>query len=84
MLHYRDGVYIAFGLLYLMIALRVKCPVCRFGVLKNPKAFCSPDFQYHAACVTVRYFSPWSYQVVRVLRDSQICCVRCGENYDLV
>ena len=71
------------GAVYIVMAFRVHCPSCNFALLKNPKGFGPVNFQYHPSCAKVRGFNPWTYQIVRAIKNKKIRCVKCGIDYEI-
>src|SRR5436305_1148100 len=55
------GALIVLGVLYLILALSVRCPRCAYKFLKNPKGFGPSGFTYNANCPRLRGVNPWAY-----------------------
>lgn len=74
------GLFLLFGLSYLLLFFRVKCPSCGFMILRNPKGIGPSNFDAHPSCKKVRGFNAWSYQIVRAIRRHRIRCIKCGQD----
>ena len=67
------------GLVYLIIALCLRCPFCGYKFLKNPKGLGPGNFSYHPSCPKLPGLNRWAYQVARFLGTGQMRCIKCGE-----
>ena len=73
------GLFIACGLSYVTIALTIRCPLCGYKFLKNPKGLGPTSFVYHPSCPRKRGLNPWAIQIGRFLLVRKMRCINCGE-----
>jgi DNA-directed RNA polymerase subunit RPC12/RpoP len=71
--------FICLGMIYLALALSLRCPHCGFQFLKNPKGMRPSGFTYNEDCPRLRGVSPWAYQIGRLLATRQFRCIKCGQ-----
>jgi DNA-directed RNA polymerase subunit RPC12/RpoP len=72
------GFFISCSFIYLLIALKLRCPHCAFKFLKNPKGLGPTGFVYHASCPKKAGLNPWAVQIGRFLAIHKIRCINCG------
>lgn len=73
------GLLLVTGVVYVVIALKLRCPACGYKFLKNPKGLGPTGFVYHPECPRLPGINPWAYQIGRFLGTSRIRCINCGD-----
>ena len=78
-----NALLVVCGAIYIVFVFMVKCPSCKFQLLRNTKGLGPVNFKPHPSCPQKKGYSPWSYQIWNVLKNRKIKCLRCGRDFNL-
>jgi hypothetical protein len=78
-----NALIVIFGAIYVFFVFLIKCPSCKFQLLRNTKGLGPTSFQPHPSCPKKKGYSPWSYQIWNVVKNRKIKCLQCGRDFDL-